>query len=90
MEAIQFINTTPEALKNEIVESIVKELSGIFQYREDPDKLMTRDEAAKFLKITPSTLHRWTKNKRLKSYGIEGKVYYKKSEILSSLVLLRY
>ena len=49
------------------------------------EDLMTREEAAKFLKINLSTLYYWTKNGKLNSYGIANRRYYKKSEILTCL-----
>lgn len=51
-------------------------------------ELLTRNETAKFLKISLSTLWNWTRLKHLKSYGIGNKVYYKKHEILEALIKL--
>ena len=53
------------------------------------DELMTRQEVANFLKIDLSTLHHWTKNGKLKSYGLGKRVYFKRSEINDALLKLQ-
>lgn len=51
--------------------------------------LLTRNEAKDFLKISLPTLNNWTKKGMIKSYGIGGRVYYKKNEILELLEELK-
>lgn len=51
-----------------------------------PD-LITRKEAIKLLSTTPATLWRWEKHGKIKSYGIEGKRYYKRTELLEALTI---
>lgn len=83
MEAIQFINYTPEQLQEEILKGIKTHLETIlsgFQPKQD-DEYLTRNEVAKLLKVDVSTVHNWTKSGRLKKYGFGNKVYYLKSEI---------
>ena len=88
METIQFISITPEKLKSSIVAE-VKELFSLFQKPDDSTALMTREEAAEFLKISLPTLWLWTKNKKLTAYAIGNRVYYKKGELLSALTPLK-
>ena len=38
------------------------------------------------LKINLSTLWRWTKDGKLNAYGIGNRIFYKKDEILNSLI----
>jgi excisionase family DNA binding protein len=52
------------------------------------EELLTVAAAAAFLKIHRTTLYNWTKKGVIPRYGINSKVYYKKSDLLSSLVLL--
>jgi len=52
----------------------------------EPD-LITRKEAVKLLSTTPATLWRWEKHGKIKSYGIEGKRYYKRTELLEALTI---
>lgn len=55
----------------------------------DEDELMTRQATADLLKINVATLWRWTNRGRIKSYGMGGRVYYKRSEVLESLTDLK-
>ena len=72
---------TAAALVQSITEAVVLQL----QVVKEPEVLMTREEVVKYLKIGTATLSRWTYDGRLKGYGIGGRVYYKRSEIDSSL-----
>lgn len=53
------------------------------------DDLLTRKEACEFLKIDSSTLWHWTNKGKVKAYGIANRRYYKRSELLESLALLK-
>ncbi len=53
------------------------------------EKLLSRKEASDLLKISLPTLNNWTKENKLISYGIGGRVYYKKEELLDSLEKLK-
>ena len=91
MSSIQFISTSPEELLSAIVEGVkvqMEELKKDFQPK-DPNQFLTRAETAKLLKIDLSTLHQWTKQKKLCSYGIGSRVYYKLSEVENALVRLK-
>lgn len=48
-------------------------------------KILTRKETAKFLSISLTTLKAWTDKKILRAYGLGGRIYYKKKEILNAL-----
>ena len=90
MQQLQFVATTPQQLRNDInqdVKSLLDELKKSFQPK-TPQELLTRTETAKLLKINLSSVHNWTKKGLLKSYGISGKVYYKRSEVESALIEL--
>ena len=52
----------------------------------NPNKYLTRKEAASLLKITLPTLHEWTKMGWLTSYRIGNRVLYKEQELESALV----
>ena len=52
------------------------------------DELLTRDEACKLLKVDLSTLWRWTNKGLITAYGIGSKRFYKKEELLNSLIQL--
>lgn len=52
----------------------------------DSEQLMTRDETCAFLSINSSTLWEWTNKGKVKAYAIGARRYYKKSELLESII----
>ena len=52
------------------------------------DKLLTREQACVLLKVDPITLWRWTNKGKVTAYGIGNRRYYKKGELLESLIKL--
>ncbi len=77
----QLIGTS---VKNGILE-LQKEL----QTKNNSEELMTREETCQFLKIDSSTLWAWTNNGKVIAYGIGARRYYKKSELMECLTLLK-
>ena len=69
-------------LFDQFTESITKTFKEQFEYQEE---LLTPEEAAKFLKCSPETIHNWKKSGKLNYYRIGGRIYFKKSEIINSL-----
>lgn len=76
-----------ELIKSAVKEQLNEQNSSL--NKEESDELLTREEAFKLLKIDSSTLWAWTKKGKLKAYGIANRRYYKKSEILECLTLLK-
>lgn len=81
IEANQILNPLEEIKKQ------IENLTNHFQPIE-PTEFLTRKEVAKMFNVTLSTLHSWTKKGNLKSYGIGGRVYYKRSEVEQILIPL--
>ncbi len=52
----------------------------------DVKDILTREETAQLLSISLPTLWNWTKKNILTAYGIGGRVYYKKDEVINSLI----
>ena len=67
-------NSLNEAVKNNLPNPSGKE------------ELLTREEASELLKIDLSTLWRWTNKGQVIAYGIGKRVFYKKEELLNSLI----
>lgn len=89
-KSIQLIQITPKELQDLIlvgIKSQIDELKNDFQPI-SPTEFLTRNEVAGILKINLSTLSSWTKKGKLTSYGIEGRVYYKRNEIENALTQL--
>jgi hypothetical protein len=53
-----------------------------------PIELLTRNEVAELLKVDLSTIHNWCKQNRLIPFGIGNRIYFKRSDIESTLVNL--
>jgi excisionase family DNA binding protein len=51
------------------------------------DDLLSREEAAKLLRITLPTLRQRTKEGRLRGYRMGARVLYRRSEVLQSLTV---
>jgi excisionase family DNA binding protein len=54
-----------------------------------PTEYLTRNEVAELLKISLVTVHNWSKQGVLKSYGIGNRVYFKRSDIELAITCLR-
>ena len=51
-------------------------------------ELLTREEACRLLKVDSSTLWRWTNKGKITAYGIGSRRFYKKEELMNSLIKL--
>ncbi|WP_348811084.1 helix-turn-helix domain-containing protein [Flavobacterium maritimum] len=65
------------------IEKAIEKLNGSTN---NDDALLSPIETCELLNIKRTTLWKWTKIGKLTSYGIGNKVYYKKGEVLNSLV----
>jgi hypothetical protein len=90
--AILLQTLTVEQLQQIIGTSVkngILELQKQLQDKDNSEELLTREETCKFLKIDSSTLWAWTNNGKVKAYGIGARRYYKRSELLECLTLLK-
>jgi predicted site-specific integrase-resolvase len=80
-------------LKNVIREVVREQLIEFSKYLESmittEEKLLNRKEAMAYLKVSSSTLSRWTKDGTIPSHGCSSRVYYKLSELQASLIALK-
>ena len=53
-----------------------------------PTEYLSRTEVAEMLKCTLPTVYNWVSKGVINSYGIAGRVYFKRSEIESALICL--
>ncbi len=67
---------------------LVHQKQAVKQATNELEPLLTREEAAKHLKIDLSTLNRWTKKGTIQSYGVGNRVYYKLEDIKKALIKL--
>ena len=82
-------NDVPAALEliinnqNEILKALEKQPE-----QSQGKEVLTYNEACEFLGVTRPTLWRWEKTGKVKSYGIEGKRFYKRTELMEALIPL--
>ena len=90
--AVLLESLTVEQLQQLIGASVkngIQELQKQLQEKDNSEELLTRDQTCQFLKIDSSTLWAWTNNGKVKAYGIGARRYYKRSELLECLTLLK-
>jgi len=81
----------PEKYQNDInfIKSELADLKRNYEPKE-PTKYLTRQEVAKMFQIDLSSVHNWTKKGKLKSYGLGGRVYFKRTEVENAIVELKH
>lgn len=92
MGTLQFIQTTPQQLADLIKEEVKVELQ-LFKKEllneNANEELLTREQTAELLQINLSTLWSYTCKGKLCCYGISNRRYYKRSEVMGALTLLK-
>ncbi len=90
MEVFQITQTNANDFKTEILKGVkiqIDELKSQFQPKE-PKEYLTRQEVAKMFNVDLSTVHNWSKSKKLNPLGLGARVYFLRSEIEASLIPL--
>jgi hypothetical protein len=90
--AILLQELTVEQLQQLIGTSVkngIQEFQNEIKTKDNSEELLSRDETCKFLKIDSSTLWAWTNAGKVKAYGIGARRYYKRSQLMESLTLLK-
>jgi len=87
MSTVQFIQTTPQELQQQINEGVKIQLMEFLTHFKPklPNDYLTRSDVAKMFHVDISTVHNWCKSKRLNPLGIGSRVYFLRSEIEASL-----
>lgn len=87
MQAIQFVATSPQDLKKEITADVKVILDDFLKNFKpiQPAEYLTRQQVAQMFSVDLSTIHNWSKAKKLNPLGISGRVYFLRSEVEASL-----
>ena len=90
-QTIQFIQITPEQLQNAIIEGVKHQLNEFKKHFKpiEPNEYLSRLEVSKMLSVDLSTIHNWTKQGKLTSYQIGGRVFYKRAEVENAIVKIK-
>lgn len=76
-------------LINENVKAQLLELKKDLLNKELNENLLSRKQACDLLQIDSSTLYHWTNKGKVTAYGIANRRYYKRDEIMASLIELK-
>ena len=76
-------------LENLITKSLNEAVKNNLPAPSGKEELLTRDQACALLKVDPSTLWRWTNKGTVTAYGIGSRRFYKKEELMNSLVVIK-
>lgn len=83
-----FHNLEPEKLK-ELIKVAVKEALGEKESsqvpQQEPEELLRVNQLAEFLNVSKVTIHNWKREGIIPFHRLSNKVYFKKSEVISSL-----
>lgn len=85
-KVITIENISVDELADRVAEKLLQKIDIL---KENKDVILTKKEAEQFLQIDPSTLYNWVKKGKVNCYGIGGRRYFKKQEIIDSLVRLK-
>lgn len=83
-------NVNPDQLTKIVLDGVKKQLDELkktFQPKE-PTEYMTRNEVKELLHVDISTIHNWTKQGKLKSYGIGNRIYYKRHQVEQAIIAI--
>ena len=85
------ISLSPEELKNLLSSCIKSELQDYHNKEPPPkdDSLMTRKEAAAYLMVSLPTIIRYERAGYIASFRVGNKIRFKKSQVYSSLKLIK-
>ena len=78
-----------QQLINTSVRNGIQEFQSGIQSKDNSEELLTREQTCDFLKIDSSTLWAWTNKKKVQAYGIGARRYYKRSELMECLTILK-
>jgi hypothetical protein len=84
---IQFLETTPHELQQQINEGIKIQLQEFLKHfaPTPPKEYLTRKDVAQMLSVDISSVHNYCKRKILSPKGIGGRVYFLRSEVEASI-----
>jgi len=84
-KSIQFIQVTPEYLTDMIAKGVL----AIINPQKEQEILLTQTEVAAFYRVSKPTIIKWQKEGKINAYAIDSERRYKKSELISNLVLVK-
>ncbi len=90
MEQLQVTQFSGEELQKRFdkLENQLKDIQNNFEPK-TPIEFLTRQQTADLLQVDLSSIWNYTRKNILQSYGISGRVYYKRKEVEAAIVQLK-
>lgn len=90
MQQIQFLASSPQELKKEIIVDVKVILDDFLKNFKPkiPNEYLSRKDVALMFGVDISSVHNWAKSGKIKPLGIGGRVYFLRSDIEASLTPL--
>lgn len=88
MKNVRLIDLTEERLVELFDERLaikIDKLKRELLTQDANEELLSRDEAASLLKVDLTTIWSWSKKGKIQAYGIAGRRYFKRSEIMAAI-----
>lgn len=88
------VQLSVQELQELIAKSVTEEVNKLIKViqmipaENDENKVITREETAKLLNVSLTTLYLWNKNDILKNKKINSRVYYLKNDVMNKLKLV--
>jgi DNA invertase Pin-like site-specific DNA recombinase len=88
------VQLSVQELQELIAKSVTEEVNKLIKViqmipaENDENKVITREETAKLLNVSLTTLYLWNKNEILKNKKINSRVYYLKNDVMNKLKLV--
>jgi CRISPR/Cas system-associated endoribonuclease Cas2 len=85
-------NVSPEQfteLLTNVFKTQLEDFKKEFTTQTENDDLLTREQVLELLKINASTLWHWQNKGRITVYKFANKCYYKRSELMASIIPLK-
>lgn len=89
-QILNFVNISLEDMTSIMREIVASELQKVSNFisttpKDDLDKILTREEVCKLLKVSNTTLFHWHNDKVLVNHKIGRRVYYMKADVMAKL-----
>ena len=88
---IQFVQISPEENAELIYQRIQNKFDEVLTAVQtlNSETLLTRTQTCEFFGIEQTTLYHWVKQKRIPMYKVANRCYFKKSELIDSLIQVK-
>ena len=86
-KTIQFIQTSPQELQQQINEGVKIQLQEFLKHFEpiQNKEYLTKSDVSKMFDVNIGTVTNWCKSKRLNALSIGSRIYFLRSEVEASL-----